>query len=231
MNYKEKSSENSLYLQWWKWLSVVMVLFTIIAGFLIEVPRLPILHESIRNLFFHVTMWFAMLIMMISSLKYGISYLRTGNLDNDIKAETCIQTGIFLGILGIVTGSVWAKFTWGAWWVSDAKLNGSAAALLVYLAYIVLRGSMDDRHKRARISAVYSIFAFTLMIVFIMILPRMTDSLHPGNGGNPGFGAYDLDSRMRIVFYPAIIGWALLAAWITELRVRMKRLHYQRNDL
>jgi len=229
---KNKSIISNKYfgLQWWKWLSIIFVFYTIINGFLIEVPRLPILHESIRNLFFHVTMWFAMLIMMIASVRYGISYLSSGNIDDDIKAELCVQTGIFLGIIGIVTGSLWAKFTWGAWWVNDAKLNGAAASMLVYLAYIILRGSMDDEHKRARISAVYSIFAFTLMIVFIMILPRLTDSLHPGNGGNPGFGAYDLDSKMRTVFYPAIIGWALLATWITEIRVRIKRLQMQMDN-
>lgn len=176
-------------------------------------------------------MWFAMLIMMFASLKHGITYLRNGKIDDDIKAEKCVQSGIFLGILGILTGSVWAKFTWGAWWVNDAKLNGAAATMLVYLAYIILRGSMEDEHKRARISAVYSIFAFTLMIVFVMILPRLTDSLHPGNGGNPGFGAYDLDSRMRIVFYPAIIGWTLLIAWITEIRIRIKRIQHHRENL
>lgn len=170
MENKSSINNSGLKLQWWKWLSILLVFYTIIAGFLIDVPRLPILHESIRNLFFHVTMWFAMLIMMFASLKHGITYLRNGKIDDDIKAEKCVQSGIFLGILGILTGSVWAKFTWGAWWVNDAKLNGAAATMLVYLAYIILRGSMEDEHKRARISAVYSIFAFTLMIVFVMIL-------------------------------------------------------------
>jgi heme exporter protein C len=224
MKNNDIATKSSVSIQWWKWLSIILVFYTIIAGLLIDVPRLPILHESIRNLFFHVTMWFSMLIMMIASLVYGIKYLRSGDIDHDIKADHCVQSGIFLGIIGILTGSIWAKYTWGAWWVNDAKLNGAAASMLVYLAYIILRGSMDDEHKRARIAAVYSIFAFTLMIVFIMILPRLTDSLHPGNGGNPGFGAYDLDSRMRTVFYPAVIGWALFIAWITEIRIRMKRI-------
>ena len=62
------------------------------------------------------------------------------------------------------------------------------------------------------------------MIVFIGILPRMTDSLHPGNGGNPAFGSYDLDSAMRAVFYPAVFGWIGIGLWIVELRVRLSRL-------
>jgi heme exporter protein C len=63
-----------------------------------------------------------------------------------------------------------------------------------------------------------------MMIVFIGILPRMTDSLHPGNGGNPAFGNYDLDSNMRLVFYPAVLGWILLGIWISQLRFRIKSI-------
>ena len=211
-------------ISWWKWVCILLLFYSLIQGLLIPVPRLPILHETIRNLFFHVTMWFAMIIMMLASLVYAIRFLGSNDLDLDIKSEQCAYTGIFLGILGLVTGSIWAKNTWGAWWVNDAKLNGAAATMLVYLAYLILRGSLDDEHKRARLSAVYSIFAFTLMLVFIMILPRLTDSLHPGNGGNPGFSSYDLDNRMRTVFYPSVIAWTLLAAWVTEIRLRMKRL-------
>lgn len=215
---------------WWKILSVILILYTIIAGFLIEVPRLPILHETIRNLFFHVTMWFSMILLLIISLVNGIRYLSKSDIHFDIVAEESARVGIVLGILGLITGSIWAKNTWGAWWVNDAKLNGAAASMLVYFAYILLRGSIDDEHKRARISAVYSIFAFTLMLVFIMILPRLTDSLHPGNGGNPGFGRYDLDNKMRMVFYPAVIGWMLLSVWILNIRVRIRKIKNALHD-
>ena len=88
---------------------------------------------------------------------------------------------------------------------------------------------MDDEQKRARISAVYNIFAFVMLIVFIGILPRMTDSLHPGNGGNPGFNNYDLDSNMKLVFYPAVIGWILLGLWISDIRLRISRLNEKLN--
>lgn len=203
---------------------MVLLAYTVWQGFMVEVPRLPILHETIRNLFFHVTMWFAMILLMIASLYFGIRFLRYGRWQDDVKASSCIHTGIFTGIIGLVTGSIWARFTWGAWWVNDAKLNGAAASMLVYFAYLVLRGSVEDDQKRGRIAAVYSIFSFTLLLVFIMVLPRLTDSLHPGNGGNPGFSGYDLDSNLRTVFYPAVVGWTLLAAWITELDIR-RRIH------
>jgi len=81
------------------------------------------------------------------------------------------------------------------------------------------------------VSAIYNILAFVMMIVFIGVLPRMTDSLHPGNGGNPGFGNYDLDSNMRMVFYPAVIGWILVSTWIAQLRYRIKVLEIKKENI
>ncbi len=209
---------------WWKILAVILVLYTIIAGFLVEVPALPILNETIRNLYFHVTMWFAMMILMTVSLVYSIRHLSAFKLENDIVASEAANIGLLFGFLGLFTGMIWAKFTWGTWWVADPKLNGAAITILIYLAYIILRNSMDDEQKRAKVSAVYNIFAFVMLVVFLMILPRMTDSLHPGNGGNPAFSNYDLDNKMRLVFYPAVIGWTLLGIWILSLKVRIRKI-------
>lgn len=209
---------------WWKLLAILLLAYTVIAGLLFEVPRLPILNETIRALYFHVTMWFGMIFMLIIAVVYSIKYLRSNNLKHDDMALEFTNTGIIFGILGIITGMLWAKFTWGAYWSGDPKQNASAIGLLIYLAYLVLRNSLPDVNQRARIGAVYNIFAFAAFIPLIFILPRLTDSLHPGSGGNPGFNAYDLDSNLRMVFYPAIIGWTLLGAWISSLRVRQRRL-------
>ena len=209
---------------WWKALTIILLLYTLIGGLLIPVPKQVILYESIRNLYFHVPMWFSMIFLFLMSVVYSIKGLSSNNLSHDIKAKELVNAGIIFGILGTITGSIWAKFTWGAWWVNDVKLNGSAITMLIYLAYIVLRGSLEDEQKRARISGVYNIFAFVLLLVFIGILPRMTDSLHPGNGGNPGFNNYDLDDNMKLVFYPAVIGWILLSWWIASIRIRISKV-------
>ena len=166
-----------------------------------------------------------MMILFVVSLVYSIKYLGAPDERTDIIASESASVAMVMGILGLLTGMVWAKYTWGAWWVNDVKLNGAAATMLVYGAYFLLRGSMDDIDKKARISAVYSVFAFVMMVVFIVVLPRMTDSLHPGDGGNPGFNSYDLDKNLRKVFYPAIIGWTLLGVWIINIRTRMRKLN------
>lgn len=215
---------------WWKVTGAVLVAYSIIMGFLGEVPRLAILNETIRNLYFHVTMWFAMIFVLGGSVFYSIKYLSANQIDDDMRAEHMANVGILLGVLGIVTGSLWARFTWGGWWVNDPKLNGAAISLLIYLAYVVLRNSMDEEQKRARVAAVYNIFAFVLLIVFLMVYPRMNqvDSLHPGNGGNPAFSSYDLDRNMRLVFYPAVIGWILIGLWIANLSFRIAKLKYKK---
>jgi heme exporter protein C len=212
---------------WWKILCVILLIYTIIGGFLFSVPAREILHETIRNLYFHVSMWFVMMTLFTVSLVYAIKYLRFQRLKDDIYAVNFAKVGIVFGVLGYITGALWASYTWTEYASStqiftEPKLTGAAIALLVYFAYLVLRGSVTDIDKRARISAVYNIFAFAMLFPTIWILPRLLESLHPGREGNPALNFNDLDGRLRIVWYPAIVGWILLGVWITTLKIRME---------
>ena len=193
-------------------------------------PFRNILSETIRNTYFHVPLWFAMIFIFIASVANSIRYLRGGNLEADNKAQSYTRVGILFGILGLSTGAVWAKNTWGAYWSGDVKQNMTAIALLIYFAYFILRAVFEDPEKKARISGVYNIFAFVALIPLIYVIPRLTDSLHPGSGGNPAFGSQDLDNTMRMVFYPAVIGWTLLGFWMGNLLHRMGRLRLRLMD-
>jgi len=216
---------------WWKITAALLVLYSIVGGFLFEVPRLPILNETIRNMYFHIPMWFTMTFLYLISVIYSIKYLNSGNENHDLVAVESVNVGIICCFIGLATGMIWAKFTWGDYWTNDPKLNGSAISTLMYLAFIVLRGSINEEQKKAKISAIYNIFAFPIMIVLIFVLPRLTDSLHPGNGGNPGFSNYDLDNKMRLVFYPAVIGWILIGTWIVTIRYRIRLLENSINQI
>jgi heme exporter protein C len=220
-----------IYQTWWKVLAVVIIFYTLVAGFLLGVPRLEILHETIRNTYFHVPMWIAMFTVFTISVIYSIKYLQSGKEEHDLIAVECTNTGIFFFVLGLVTGMLWAKYTWGEFWSNDPKQNSAAIAFLLYCAYGVLRNSIDEEQKRAKISAIYNIFAFPIMVVLIMVLPRLTDSLHPGNGGNPAFGKLDMDNRMRVVLYPAFIAWALIGIWIASIRYRIRLIEYKKNAI
>jgi heme exporter protein C len=226
MRIKQTFFNHRSPLAWWKILSFVLLFFVVLTGFSSNVPRLPILNETIRNLYFHVPMWFGMTFFLLVAFVYAILYLRAKDKGQlyDLRSVEFTNTGLCFGILGILTGMVWAKSTWGAYWTPDPKLNAAAIGMLIYSAYVVLRGSIQDEAQRARISAVFNIFAFPAFVSLIYILPRLTDSLHPGNGGNPGFNQYDRDREMNIIFYSSGIGFILLGIWITTLRVRFRVL-------
>lgn len=220
---------------WWKILAFVLLVYTVVGGFLMEVPRKPILNETIRNMYFHVCMWMAMMVLFIVSFWYSIRYLRSNNLKDDIYATHFAGVGTLFGLLGYATGTLWVSVTWItdqsqslASVLREPKLLGAAIAILIYCAYFVLRGSFTDIDKKARVSAVYNIFAFAMLFPSIWVIPRLVGSLHPGSpgsdSGNPALDKNDMDISMRAVFYPAVIGWTLLGIWIATLRIRVQLL-------
>ena len=213
--------------RWWKWLAMILLVYTVVGGFLFYVPRLPILNESIRALHFHVPMWFGMILLLVGAVVCSVKYLLTQDLKFDLYSKELIETGFLFGILGLITGMVWATYTWGEPWSNDPKQNSTAIGLLLYFAYLILRGSIADDQQKARVASVYNLLAFFMLITLLFIIPRMRDSLHPGNGGNPGFNAYDLDSNLRLVFYPAVLGWTLLGLWIATVKVRISKIDLQ----
>lgn len=189
-----------------------------------QYPFRNILSETIRNTYFHVPMWFSMILLFGISAWFSLKYYRTGNIEFDLKSMSFVEVGLLFGLLGLVTGMAWAKYTWNAYWSWDVKQTMSAITLLIYAGLTVLRSSIDDSQQKARVTAGYNLFAFALVIPLLFIVPRMTDSLHPGSGGNPAMGGEDLDNTMRTVFYPAVIGFILVGIWLSQLTFRIKKL-------
>src|SRR6476660_9895151 len=156
--------------RWWKILCIFLLVYTVLAGFnvfnldIFAVPRKDIIQESIRNLYFHVCMWFSMMILFTISVVHAIKYLRNNDLRSDILSRQYAVVGIVFGLLGYFTGAIWASYTWvdpnkaayesfGAI-AREPKLIGAGIALLIYFAYLVLRDSISDIDKKARISSV-----------------------------------------------------------------------------
>lgn len=83
----------------------------ILAGFLLDIPRLNILEASARNLYFHVPMWFTLLVGMFVSAFYSARYLANDRVIYDVRAEQAALVAMTFGVLGLITGMVWARFT------------------------------------------------------------------------------------------------------------------------
>lgn len=208
----------------WKYIVAIWMTGVLIAGFLIPIPDIDILEQSARNLFLHVPMWFTMAACFTAGLIYSIKYLNNPDLATDRKAETATQIGLLFGICGLLTGSVWARFTWGAWWTfAEPRMNLSALTMMIYVGYFVLRTAFDNPDKRAKIAAVFNVFAATTVPFLLYIIPRQLPSLHPGADGNPAFSEITAP-ELRYIFYPAIIGFIALAVWLNDVLNRYKRV-------
>jgi heme exporter protein C len=206
----------------------------IVAGFLGGIPQLDILEQSARNLYFHVPMWFTLMGATILSAYHSLRYLQSGERMRDLRAREAAWLALIFGILGIVTGMVWARFTWyegtGKWWNFDPKQSMAAVLLLIYGAYFVLRDSIEDPDTRGRIAAVYNLFAVVTMPFLLYIIPRQLPSLHPGGEGSPAFSQTDLAPAMRWVFYPSVLGFLGLFWLLYTQRVRLARLRDRLRD-
>ena len=204
------------------WMTIVVT-----AGFLITIPEIPILEQTSRNIFFHVPMWTAMFVMFSIGFVYSIRYLNSPDITYDIKAESATRIGMVFGVCGLMTGSLWARFTWGTWWTfSEPKMNLAALAMMVFVAYFVLRTAFDDPEKRAKISAVYNIFGVTTIPFLLYVLPRQLTSLHPGADGNPAFSEITAP-ELRYILYPSMLGFIGIGIWLYDVLHRYKAIKYK----
>jgi heme exporter protein C len=211
------------------WVTAALVLA--ITG---RVSNLPILEHTARNLYFHVPMWFALMLGWLLAGWHSARYLATGRTVHDVRAEQAALVATVFGVVGITTGVVWARFTWyvgtNIWWNSDPRQVMVAIQLLICGAYFVLRGAVDGARLRARLAAAYALFATATMPFLTYVLPRRMTSLHPGAEGNPAFSEMDIAPEMRWIFYLSAVGFLLLGWWIYTLRVRTRVIELRLAD-
>lgn len=216
-----------------KILTYVLITIVIISGIAFPIveqpqawyqfPLIPGLGENAKIFFFHVpTAWLAV-IAFFMSLVFSIQYLRKKELLYDIKAYVSAQLGLVFCALAAITGSVWAKFAWGAFWHWDPRETSIFALFLIYGALFALRSAIDQEEKRARLSAVYSIIAFLTVPFFVFIMPRIMAGLHPGSADDTTSGPiidFHMSSNMQVIFYIGLIGFTLLYTWLWRLGYR-----------
>jgi heme exporter protein C len=185
-----------------------------------EFPNIPGLEEKAKIIFFHVpTAWLAV-IAFLMAMVYGVKYLKGKNLDDDAKSNAALQLGMVFCILATVTGSIWAKFTWGAFWHWDPRETSIFVLLLIYGSLFALRSAIENEDKRARLSAVYSIFSFLTVPFFIFIMPRIMTGLHPGSANDDTSGPvvdFKMNANMQLIFYLSLLAFTILYYWIWNI--------------
>ena len=217
----------------WKIVLFVLMTFVIISGISFpivphptvwyEFPNIPGLEEKAKIIFFHVPTAWLSVIAFLTSMIYGVKYLRKKDLDDDSKSNAALQLGMMFCILATITGSIWAKFNWGTFWNWDPRETSIFILLLIYGSLFALRSAIDNEDKRARLSAVYSIIAFLTVPFFIFIMPRIMVGLHPGSANDTTSGPvvnFKMNSNMQLVFYISLTAFTILYRWMWKLRYR-----------
>jgi heme exporter protein C len=195
-----------------------------------ELPLIPGLEEKARIIFFHVPVAWLSVVAFVTGMVFGIRYLRTRNLEDDLKSSVAAGLGMLFCVLATLTGAVWAKFNWGSFWNWDPRETSIFVLLLIYGAYFSLRSAVEGDERRATLSSVYSIIAAVTVPFFIFIMPRIMSGLHPGAKGDPdGAGPvveFKMSPNMRVIFFTSLIAFTLLFYWMFRLRVRTGKLEH-----
>lgn len=162
----------------WGILATVLVVVATIGVFLVA-PEDADQGVIQRIFYFHVAIALVSLVAFGVACVAGILFLRTRNERWDDVGEASIRLGLLFSVLVVITGSIWAKASWGTWWVwSDPRLVTYLIVVLIYAAYFVLRSSAED-DRRMRYSAIYSIAGFASVPLSFYSVRVAESFVHP----------------------------------------------------
>jgi len=215
---------------WWKALIFIAMTTVIVMAFVTPSPMNPRNSlgpvDTYRIFYFHVPQsWVATLAFLIS-MYCSIQFLRTKNMDFDLKAVTANKLGLMFAILATITGSIFAKMTWGEFWNwSEIREVSIFILLIIYGAYFALRSALPDPDNRATLSAVLSIIFAVSAIFLIFILPRVypTFSQHPYDSVVDKSGKLTMGPMVSFIFFLSLATFTALFVWIYNLSLKINK--------
>ncbi len=205
-------------------LDLVTVLFFLAAVGMVffYAPLEAVMGQVQRVFYFHVaTAWVGMLGFLVAAIA-GVAYLVKQDRKWDIVGLSAVEISLVFFFIAIVSGSIWAKPSWGTWWTWEPRLTTAAIVELVYAAYLLLRQGLEDPERRARFGAVYAILGFiSVPLTFISI--RLFRTIHPVVVGS-GSAAFDMSPAMLQTFLFSLWTFSLVFADLLWHRIRLGRL-------
>ena len=199
------------------WMAVI-----IIAAFLYAEAAAGFPGETSRILFFHVPQaWIATLAFLISMIASAV-YLAKRRVKADYLAQSAAELGFLFCVLATITGSIFAKATWGSFWNWDPRQTSIVMLLMIYGAYFAVRSAVSDPDRRRVFAAAYSILAFVTVPFLVFVVPRITISLHPENTMNPAHPG--MDPKTLKVFLGSLFAYTGLFVWMLRLKIRVLTL-------
>lgn len=205
----------------------VWMLGVIAAAFFWVRPAADFIDQSSRIVFFHVpTAWVSVLAFLVSCI-FSIRYLMRRDPTDDIRASVASRLGLVFAFLATVTGAIFARIMWNAFWNWDPRQTSITILLLIYAAYFALRSAVSDPERRGTLSAVYAILAFVTVPFLVFVVPRVYWSLHPDTIINAQMDN-QFDFRHTVVLMASLAGFTALFAWIFNIECRIERVRQRR---
>ncbi|MBC8101893.1 MAG: cytochrome c biogenesis protein CcsA [Cytophagales bacterium] len=188
-----------------------------------EVPTFPD-PQLARIVALHLPNAMVVMVASIMAGAFGWRYLTRGRRPlDDARSKTAAVLAVLFCLLTTVTGSVFAKVQWGAYWNWDPKQICIFILLLIYAAYFVLRGGIEDPDRRGTIAAVYVLFAAVMTPLLGYVVPKYLPSLHPANTR--------FDAQYHLVIWSMTAGLLGLYSWLFNLAVRQERAQLALDEL
>ncbi|MGQ9908220.1 MAG: cytochrome c biogenesis protein [Candidatus Flexifilum sp.] len=181
-----------------------------------------------RIFYFHVASFSGGAVAFLVTVIAGIVYLRTRRIAWDRLALAGVEVGLALSLITLVTGMVWARPIWNTWWTWDPRLTSAAIMVLVYAAYLMLRGALENPDKRRTLASVYGILAFSTVIFTFIIIRIRPDTIHPaviGNSPQNAEGGFAMTDSMKAALGVASLVWCcFITPALIWWRVRLERM-------
>lgn len=210
----------------YKILLAIWMTVMIVAAFFFTEAATGFPGQTSRILFFHVPQaWVATLSFLLSMIGSAV-YLAKRNVKADFLALSAAELGFLFCILATVTGSIFAKATWGSFWNWDPRETSIVILLMIYGAYFALRSAVADPEKKRVFAGVYSILAFVTVPFLVFVVPRITASLHPENTMNPANPG--MDPKTLKVFLGSLFAYTGLFVWMLRLKMRILKIEESR---
>jgi heme exporter protein C len=189
--------------------SLVVVVLMCVAGYaaLFIAPDERTMHDAQRIFYFHVPSWVAMFVAFFVSVFGNIAYIATRSQRYDWLGVAGAEVGVVCCTIGLITGPLWGKPAWGIWWTWDARLTTTFVLWLLYIAYLLLRSMIEETDRRARVSAVFGIFAF-LDVPLVYVSNRFWRTQHPTPVffGGPNAGVDPAMGKVLLLCLVALVG-------------------------
>ncbi len=207
----------------WKILLSVWMCVVIVAAFLLPPPQ-PQLGDVSRIFFFHVPVAWVAVLAFLTAFAYSILYLRRKDLAHDARAAVASRLGLLFAILATITGSIFAKSTWGSYWNWDPRETSLFILLLIYGAYFVLRSAVEPEERRAALSSVYAILAFVTVPFLVFVVPRVYQSLHPTDSVISIKLHLQMPPPIFATFLASLTGFTFLFIWMFKLECEINKM-------